>query len=177
MTQTSVYYISPNDNREVVCWINGELGMVEGYPFDPLNISEFIDRLIFTENMDYNTQCIPESIKVINFVKDYINERTKQYNLEKQRAMKQKRDAKKDLEVLDKSCGTAVFSISEYWIKEAEAQRIRADKTEQERDKLIQVLKDIVAVPVAKSMHNEALILHNIAHKALEGSNTDAKRD
>ncbi|CAJ1315942.1 hypothetical protein [Paenibacillus nuruki] len=58
-----------------------------------------------------------------------------------------------------------------------EAQLIRADKAEQERDKLIQVLKDIVAVPVAKSMHNEALILHNIAHKALEGSNTDAKRD
>lgn len=165
MTQTSVYYISPNDNREVVCWINGELGMVEGYPFDPLNISEFIDRLILTENMDYNTQCLPESIKITNFVNDYIDERTKQYNLEKQRAMKQKRDANKDLEVLDKSCGTDVFSISEYWIKEAEAQRILADKAQNKLNNLKRLLEE--------GFPDLDFLYHIIVTDYPEGSNTE----
>ncbi|WP_017814434.1 hypothetical protein [Paenibacillus shenyangensis] len=64
---------------------------------------------------------------------------------------------------------------AEVFAKEMHKQRRRANAAEQERDKLLQALRNIVAVPVAKSMHNEALVLHNIAHKALEGSQPDGE--
>ncbi|MDQ1233329.1 regulator of protease activity HflC (stomatin/prohibitin superfamily) [Paenibacillus sp. SORGH_AS306] len=49
--------------------------------------------------------------------------------------MTQQRDAKKDLEFLDKSCVTAVFSISEYWIKESEKMKARTNQLASESSK------------------------------------------